>query len=124
MVLAGLDGGLGDIYYFGGYAAGSGDSRLIGLFAYTVLTTSFAVSPSKALLGIGVAPTVMLSTCFFLLSSPAEVEHAAATSNAGDVPPLEESIGWNAIDDLKLGDKLWLLRPRYRGIWHHWLLWC
>ncbi|RPB05369.1 hypothetical protein L873DRAFT_1832630 [Choiromyces venosus 120613-1] len=99
---------------FGGYAAGSGAAGLIGSFAYTVLTTSFAVSP-KVLSGIGVVPTVMLFAYFFLLPSFVEVERAAAASGARDVPPIEESTGGNLIGDLKLGDKLRLVRPMIWG---------
>lgn len=104
---------------FGGYAAGSGAAGLVGSFIYTLLTTSFAVSPSAVLSGIGLVPTVMLLTYFFILPSPKVVDEIAmASSKDVDDIPMQVAGGKDKeemISDLKLGDKLRLVRPMVIG---------
>lgn len=104
---------------FGGYAAGSGAAGLLGSFTYTLLTSSFGVTPSAVLSGIGLVPTVMLLTYTLVLPSPKAVGEAvlANTKNIDDLP-IEEAGGVDKgeiIGSLKLGDKIRMVRPMVIG---------
>ncbi|KAH0614402.1 uncharacterized protein H6S33_000038 [Morchella sextelata] len=104
---------------FGGYAAGSGAAGLVGSFIYTLLTSSFGVTPSAVLSGIGIVPSIMLMTYFFVLPSPKECDEAALASGT-DIDEIQmEEVGGagkeEMISDLKLGDKLRLVRPMVIG---------
>lgn len=104
---------------FGGYAAGTGSAGLLGSFTYTLLTTSFEVSPSGVLSGIGLAPTVTLLTYFLVLPSPKAVdEDTLASIKDIDGVPTQDIRGRDKgriIGDLKLGDKIRMVRPMVIG---------
>lgn len=104
---------------FGGYAAGSGAAGLLGSFTYTLLTRSFGVTPSAVLSGIGLVPTVMLFIYTLVLPSPKAVGEAALVNikNIDDLPIEEvgEIDKGEMIGNLKLGDKVRMVRPMVIG---------
>lgn len=104
----------------GGYAAGSGAAGLLGSFTYTLLTSSFGVTPSAVLSGIGIAPTIMLLTYSLVLPSPNAAREAAFANSKDidDIPVEEEAEGGDKgeiIGGLKLADKIRMVRPMAIG---------
>lgn len=103
---------------FGGYAAGSGAAGLFGSFTYTLLTSSFGVTPSAVLSGIGLIPTIMLLTYYLVLPSPKAVSEVAVNSKDMDDPPIQEAeriSKGEIIGGLRLGDKIRMVRPMIIG---------
>lgn len=101
---------------FGGYAAGSGAAGLLGSFIYTLLTSSFGVTPSAVLSGIGLIPTIMLLTYFSVLPSSKVVREATVISGKDmDGAPVQESFKGEIIGGLRLGDKIRMVRPMVIG---------
>lgn len=103
----------------GGYAAGSGAAGLLGSFTYTLLTSSFGVTPSAVLSGIGVLPTIMLLTYSLVLPSPDAAREAALANSKDidDIPMQEVGEGdkGEIIGGLGLGDKIRMVRPMAIG---------
>lgn len=101
---------------FGGYAAGSGAAGLLGSFIYTLLTSSFGVTPSAVLSGIGLIPTIMLLTYFSVLPSSKVVREATVISGKDiDGPPVQGTSKGEIIGGLRLGDKIRMVRPMVIG---------
>lgn len=104
---------------FGGYAAGSGAAGLLGSFTYTLLTSSFGVTPSAVLSGIGLVPTIMLLTYYSVLPSPGAVGEAIVINSKDmDDPPIQEIEGSSkgeVMGGLRLGDKIRMVRPMVFG---------
>lgn len=103
----------------GGYAAGSGAAGLLGSFTYTLLTSSFGVTPSAVLSGIGILPTIMLLTYSLVLPSPNAAREAALgnSKDTDDIPMQEVGEGdkGEIIGGLGLGDKIRMVRPMAIG---------